>query len=107
MIQEYIMYKHVVLWKLKEGDEGMTKADLAVEVRKRLDALPAIIPEIESYETAINIGDYGASFFDVSLIAAYVDEAAFKRYCIYPEHDDVVAYIQSVTVAEEIVDYII
>ena len=37
---------------------------------------------------------------------SYPDEEAFKRYCVYPEHDAVVAYIQSVTVAEEIVDYI-
>ncbi|MCK5175065.1 MAG: Dabb family protein, partial [Planctomycetes bacterium] len=41
------------------------------------------------------------------LISSFEDEDAFKRYCVYPEHDAVVAYIQSVTVAEEIVDYIL
>lgn len=101
------MYKHVVLWKLKEEAGGMPKATLAEEVKRRLDELPAIISEIRDYEVAVNIGNYGASFFDVSLIAAYPDEAAFKRYCGYPEHDAVVAYIQSVTEAEEIVDYIV
>jgi hypothetical protein len=101
------MYKHVVLWKLKDGIDGMSKADLAVEVKRRLDELPAIISEVSDFEVAINIGDYGASFFDVSLIASYPDEGAFKRYCVYPEHDAVVAYIQSVTIAEEIVDYIV
>ena len=101
------MYKHVVLWKLKESADGMSKADLALEVKSRLEALPAIISEISAYEVAINIGDYGASFFDVSLIAGYPDEDAFKRYCVYPEHDAVVAYIQSVTDAEEIVDYVV
>ena len=100
------MYKHVVLWKLKDGADGKSKAELAVEVKRRLYELPGIIPEISDYEVAINIGDYGASFFDLSLIASYPDEEAFKRYCVYPEHDEVVAYIQSVTVAEEIVDYI-
>ena len=99
------MYKHLVLWKLKEEANGMNKAELAVEVKRRLDELPGIIPEISAYEVALNIGDYGASFFDVSLIAVYADETAFKAYCVYPEHDTVVAYIQSVTVAEEIVDY--
>jgi hypothetical protein len=99
------MYKHVVLWKMKDEADGKSRAELAIEVKRRLDGLPAIIPEISGYEVAINIGDYGASFFDVSLIAAYPDEEAFKRYCVYPEHDAVVAYIQSVTVAEEIVDY--
>ena len=101
------MYKHVVLWKLKDSVEGVSKPGLAKEVRKRLETLPAIIRELQEFEVGINVGAYGASFFDVSLIATYPDEAAFKRYCAYPEHDAVVAYIQSVTLAEEIVDYIL
>jgi hypothetical protein len=101
------MYKHVVLWKLKEEVDGVGKAKLAVEVKTRLDGLRKVIPEILDLEVAVNIGDYGASFFDVSLICMYDNEEAFKRYCVYPEHDAVVAYIQSVTVAEEIVDYFI
>jgi len=95
------------MWKMKEEADGLNKAALAREVKQRLETLPGIIPEISDYEVAINIGDYGASFFDVSLIAAYPDEEAFKKYCVYPEHDAVVAYIQSVTVAEEIVDYVV
>jgi len=101
------MYKHVVLWKLKDDVDGLSKAELANEVKRRLEGLTTIISEISAFEVAVNIGNYGASFFDVSLIAAYPDEAAFKRYCSYPEHDAVVAYITSVTEAEEIVDYII
>jgi hypothetical protein len=101
------VYKHVVLWKLKDEADGMAKAELAEEVKNRVDSLRAIIPEILDMEVAINIGAYGASFFDVSLICMYEDEEAFKRYCVYPEHDAVVAYIQSVTVAEEIVDYFV
>lgn len=99
------MYKHVVLWKLKDEVDGLDKAAIATEVVAKLKTLPEIISEIEEYEIGVNIGAYGASFFDVSLIASYPDEDAFKRYCVYPEHDAVVAYIQSVTVAEEIVDY--
>ena len=101
------MYKHLVLWKLKDSVDGMTKAELSVEVKNRLDTLPGIISEVKEYEVGINIGAYGASFFDVGLISSFEDEDAFKRYCVYPEHDAVVAYIQSVTVAEEIVDYIL
>jgi hypothetical protein len=99
------VYKHVVLWKLKSEVEGVGKADLAMEVKRRLEELPSFISEIDQYEVGINIGDYGASFFDVSLMSVFPDEEAFKAYCVYPEHDAVVAYIQSVCVAEEIVDY--
>ena len=101
------MYKHVVLWKLNTEFTELEKENIAIEVKKRLDSLPSIIPEIESYEVGINLGSYGASFFDVSLISSFIDEQSFKTYCVYPEHDEVVAYIQTVCEAEEIVDYII
>ncbi|MDG1731263.1 MAG: Dabb family protein [Algibacter sp.] len=99
------MYKHIVFWKLKEQANGMSKQELATEVKRRLDELPAHIPEIVSYETGINIGDYGASFFDVSVIGVYKNKDTFWDYTKYPIHDAVVAYIQSVQEDEQIVDY--
>lgn len=99
------MYKHIVLWKLKEQANGISRKELAIEVKRRLDELPAHIPEIVSYETGINIGDYGASFFDVSVISVFENKDTFWNYTKYPIHDDVVAYIQSIMIAEEIVDY--
>lgn len=99
------MYKHIVLWKLKDQGSQEKNQSLAKEVKRRLDELPTHIPEIVVYETAINIGDYGASFFDISLISVFENKDTFWAYTKYPVHDKVVAYIQSVTVAEEIVDY--
>ena len=85
------MYKHIVLWKLKAAANGMSNSELAKEVKRRLDELPAQIPEIIRYETAINIGNYGASFFDVSLISEFENKESFWNYTKYPVHDDVVA----------------
>ena len=99
------MYKHIVLWKIRASVNGMTRSEISIEVKRRLDELPALIPEIVDYETAINIGDYGASFFDVSLVSTFENKDAFWTYTKYPIHDTVVAYIQSVQDAEEIVDY--
>ena len=62
------MYTHIVLWKLKDNANGMNRTQLAQEVKRRLDELPSHIPEIITYESGINVGDYGASFFDVSLL---------------------------------------
>lgn len=99
------MYTHLVLWKLKDQADGQNKEQLAKTVKEKLDSLPAIIKEVHQYEVGINIGNYGAKFFDVGLISTFDNEDDFKAYCVYPEHDDVVAYIQSVTVDEQIVDF--
>ncbi len=99
------MYKHVVLWKLKQDVGGLAKSELALEVKRRLESLPSIISEIQKYEVAINIGAYGASFYDVSLISGFENKETFWAYTKYPEHDEVVAFIQSVQEDEQIVDY--
>ena len=99
------MYTHLVLWRLKDGADGMDRAALAAEVKRRLDTLPAVIPEIRQYDVGVNIGDYGASFYDVGLISTFDSIEDFRRYCQYPEHDAVVAYIQSVQADEQIVDF--
>lgn len=99
------MYKHVVLWKLKEQANGMSREELSEEVKKRLDKLPETISEIREYETAVNIGSYGASFYDVSLVSTFENKETFWNYTKYPEHDEVVAFIQSVQEDEQIVDY--
>jgi len=99
------MYKHVVFWKIKEEVSGVSKKEIIAEVMQQLKALPAVIPEIIEYEAAENIGDYGASFFDICLISVFENKDTFWSYTKYPEHDEVVAYIQSVQEAEEIVDF--
>jgi len=99
------MYTHLVLWKVKPNALGLSQAELAELIKHKLDSLPAIIKEIRQYEVGINIGNYGASFFDVGLISTFDNESDFKAYCVYPEHDAVVAYIQSVTDDEQIVDF--
>ena len=99
------MYIHLVMWRLKDKASGESRPELAGEVKRRLDALPAIIKEIRQYDIGLNIGDYGASFFDVGLISAFDTKADFEAYCRYPEHDEVVAFIQSVQEDEQIVDF--
>lgn len=99
------MYKHVVFWKIKQSVNGVTKKELIKEVIKKLNSLPACIPEIIEYEVGLNIGDYNASFFDICLISVFENKDTFWNYTKYPEHDAVVEFIQSVQEAEEIVDF--
>lgn len=97
------MYNHIVFWKLKGNEEE--KENLSRIVKDKLDTLPDLIPEIIKYETAVNIGNYGASFYDVSLISTFKNEADFWKYTKYQVHDDVVDFIKTVQDSEHIVDY--
>ena len=99
------MYNHIVFWKLKGNEEE--KENLSRIVKDKLDTLPNLIPKIIKYETAVNIGNYGASFYDVSLISTFKNEADFWKYTKYQVHNDVVDFIKTVQDSEHIVDYII
>ena len=99
------MYNHTVFWKLKGNEEE--KENLSRIVKDKLDTLLDLIPEIIKYETAVNIGNYGASFYDVSLISTFKNEADFWKYTKYQVHNDVVDFIKTVQDSEHIVDYII
>ena len=99
------MYNHIVFWKLKGNEEE--KENLSRIVKDKVDTLPDLFPEIIKYETAVNIGNYGASFYDVSLISTFKNEADFWKYTKYQVHNDVVDFIKTVQDSEHIVDYII
>lgn len=99
------MYKHVVFWKIKDEVFGLKKTEIVAEVIKQLNTLPRVIPEIIAYEIAGNIGNYGASFYDICLISVFENSDTFWNYTKYPEHDAVVEYIQSVQEGEQIVDF--
>ncbi|MBB6460162.1 Dabb family protein [Flammeovirga kamogawensis] len=99
------MYKHIVLWKLKEEVEGTSKTELSNIVKEKVESLKDFIPEIVKLDVGVNIGDYGASFFDVGMYITFNTKEDFLKYITYKEHDEVVAYIQSVMIAEEIVDF--
>jgi len=99
------MYKHLVFWKIKDTGDELRNIEIIESVKNKLECLPAEIPEIISYEVGLNIGNYGASFYDISLISVFENKDTFWAYTKYPVHDEVVAYIQSVQEAEQIVDY--
>jgi hypothetical protein len=98
------MYNHIVFWKLKGNQKE--KENLSKLVKAKLDMLADQIPEIIKYETAINIGNYEASFYDVSLISTFKNETEFWKYTEYPIHNEVVDFIKSNQDSEQIVDYI-
>ncbi|MFT4566330.1 MAG: acyl CoA:acetate/3-ketoacid CoA transferase beta subunit [Saprospiraceae bacterium] len=75
-------------------------------VKEKVENLKNSIPEIQRVDVGINIGQYGASFFDVGMYITFNNESDFLNYIKYESHDKAVTFIQSVMEAEEIVDFV-
>jgi hypothetical protein len=91
------MIVHIVMMKLKN------KAD-AAEVKRRLETLPAVIPEIKAYEIGINELESERAFH-ISLYSQFESYEALAVYGANPEHQKVLAYIGEVVAAVHSVDY--
>jgi hypothetical protein len=93
------MIKHVVLAKFKPG---VTEADVA-ELRKKLAALPAIIPEIKGYDFGQDLRP--EKTLDFALVSTFEDMAAVKRYLVQPDHIVIGKYIRGLCEGLQIIDF--
>jgi hypothetical protein len=97
------MLRHVVSWKLAT-DDPQTKAEHTAEIRRRLDGLVPIIPELRQAALGTDTGDTSGNW-DLVLVADYDDEQGLAAYQTHPEHQKVAAYIRSVVSDRSCVDY--
>jgi hypothetical protein len=77
--------RHVVLLHLVP-DRAAGAVDAIVEA---LRALPARIPELRSYEVAVDAGLDGSNA-DIVVLATFDDEAGFVAYRDHPQHRAVI-----------------
>jgi hypothetical protein len=87
------------MFKMHEG-----KKDLATELKARLDALPAQVPEIIHLEAGLNLSASPRAY-DVCLRVDLKDMDALEGYRVHPAHKEVVEYIKTVSEASVVVDY--
>ena len=98
------MYKHIVMWKLKESAMGKTREENALMIKSELEKLPHLIPQISSYEVGINLSSSERSC-DVALSSEFKTEDDFEAYRVHPEHKKVVEKIRSVSDQTYVVDF--
>jgi Stress responsive A/B Barrel Domain len=78
------MLIHIVCWKYR-AETGRENRD---EHITKLRALPAVIPDIVSFDVGTDILHLDRSF-DTGLVALFPDRAALDRYTDHPEHQAV------------------
>ena len=98
------MLKHIVMWKLKEWAEGVSKEENALKIKTRLESLKNEIKEITAIEVGINSNDTADSN-DIVLYSEFKSKEDLVRYLDHPEHKKMGDFIGKVRVERSVVDY--
>ena len=100
------MITHIVMWTLKDAAEGNDKAANAAEMKARLLALPAKLPQV----VEMRVGQ-GPEIFDSAPAADIVLYTTFRTkedlnaYAVHPLHMEVVAFVKKVAAERRVVDF--
>ena len=96
-------YRHVVLFKFKDGAPA---ADIA-KVEQAFVALKKSIPEIQALEWGTNVSPEGlASGFTHCFFVTFKDKAALERYVPHPEHKQFGARLKGLLDKVLVLDYV-
>ncbi|MGL4368365.1 MAG: Dabb family protein [Spirochaetota bacterium] len=98
------MVKHIVMWSVKDGALGLSKKQIASEIKARLEALRPVIKEIKSLEVGINFLDSPAAY-DVALYCEFSAKEDLNAYQIHPDHVKLKDFILAATEKRAVVDY--
>lgn len=94
------MIKHIVAFDFPESG----KLENIQRLKRLLEKLPELIPEIKYYEVGVNIIESERSK-DMVLISEFENIEALRRYAAHPEHQQVVQAIQATGAKSVVVDF--
>ncbi|AAT88243.1 stress responsive alpha-beta barrel domain-containing protein [Leifsonia xyli subsp. xyli] len=95
--------RHVVMLKLATEDPS-ERAEQVARIKAGIESLPAVVPEILSFEVGINALFSGENH-DVVLIGDFADAEALQRYVDAPAHREIAGYIRTVVRGRSAVDF--
>ncbi len=96
------MIRHIVLWKLADEADGRSKIENLNIMKKQLEKLVNLIPELISAEVGININ---GEEYDAALTCTFQSMDDLKTYDSHPEHQKVREFISKVRLSRIAVDY--
>ena len=99
------MIKHIVLYKLHPFAEGNSKHENALYIKRKLEELQSVIPELQRIEVKINMPEVSADNYDLMLITEFNSLADLKVYANHPAHQEVVSFIAKVRTDRAAIDY--
>jgi len=98
------MFKHIVLWKLKDTANGKSRQDNARLIKERFEEIANMLEGLRHLEVGLNVQD-GDDAADVALYTEFDSRAAYEAYAGHPAHKALVGFIRDVRVERRVIDY--
>lgn len=98
------MFKHIVMWTLKEEAGGRTRAQNAVLIKERFEELANMIDGLRHLEVGIDVLHTDASA-DIVLYTEFDSRAAHDAYQAHPAHKAVAAFVGDLRLERRVIDY--
>ncbi len=98
------MVKHIVMWRLHDEVDGLSKRESAVIIKKALEELQGKIPGLLHIEAGIDFSDSDQSA-DIVLYSELESREALEDYQLHPLHQAVVPLVKKYTCERTVVDF--
>ncbi len=98
------MVKHVVMWKIKDGHDGLNKSELSLKLKEALEGLKEKIGQIRTMEVGINFSGSEAAC-DVVLYSSFDTKEDLEIYQKHPDHVKVAELVSQIRTERRVVDY--
>ena len=97
------MIRHIVTWNFVDGFSEAEKKTNALNIKQGLESLKQIIDGV--IEINVYINELSTSNRDIILNSLFESEEALADYQVHPAHQEVSAFIGSVTQNRACIDY--
>src|SRR5262245_50921182 len=98
------MFKHIVLWQLKETANGRSQIENARLLKEKFEALQGVVPGLRHVEVGIDIMG-GEDSADLSLYTEFDSRAAYEAYYVHPAHKALLPYLREARSERRVIDY--
>lgn len=98
------MIKHILLFKIKEGVEGRSKAESIAQAKALIEGMNGKIPGLIKVEVGVDFSESPDSA-DMALYSEFESREALEVYAGHPEHKAVLPFIKSIISERRLIDY--
>ena len=94
------MDKHIVMWKVKEGED---LNEVVAEFKQGMKEVAELCPVARDYRIGVNIKT--TQDYDFCIDSVFTDADAFNEYFFHPRHQELKDYLTSISCLKTVFDY--